>query len=342
MAALSTNNLTLADWAKRVDPDGSTSMIAELLSQTNEILQDCVFRPSNLPTGERLAVRTGLPTTSLRAINEGIAPTKSTTVQIDEALSIFESRSETDKDLAMLNGNTASFRLSEDMAFLESMNQKLATTMFFGNPAVDPKEFTGLAPRYGSLSGGNSQNIIDALGTGVDNASIWLVVWGDRTVYCPFPKGSVAGLQRKDLGEQTVYNSDGTRFQALVSWFQWKAGLAIKDWRYVVRIANIDKSVLAALTTPQSPGTPFQNVMHRMMEATARIPQINAGRPVWYMNRAVYSALQRVGLEQSASAALVGQAGQQFGDAPSRMGTFQNIPIRLCDALGPNEARVVA
>jgi len=38
MATLSNNSLTLADWAKRVDPDGRVPIVAELLSQSNEIL----------------------------------------------------------------------------------------------------------------------------------------------------------------------------------------------------------------------------------------------------------------------------------------------------------------
>jgi hypothetical protein len=223
MATLSTTNLTLADWAKRTDPNGSVPVVAELLSQTNEILQDAVFKEGNLPTGERVVIRTGLPTVYWRALNQGIPSSKSTTAQVDEACGMLEARSEVDKDLAMLNGNTAQFRLSEDTAFLEAMNQTQATTMFYGNPATEPKSFLGLAGRYSSLSGGNAANVITAGGSGSDNTSVFLVCWGDNTVYCPFPKGSKAGLIHEDLGEQTVFNSD-TRMQAYATRYQWKNG----------------------------------------------------------------------------------------------------------------------
>jgi hypothetical protein len=252
MTTLSNSSLTLADWAKRVDPDGTVPVVAELLSQSNEILEDAVFKEGNLPTGERVVIRTGLPTVYWRALNQGIPSSKSTTAQVDEACGILEARSEVDKDLAMLNGNTAQFRLSEDTAFLEAMNQTQATTMFYGNPGVDPKQFLGLAARYSSLSAANAQNILSAGGSGSDNTSIYLVVWGDNTVYCPFPKGSKAGLVHEDLGEQTVYNSDGTRMQALATRYQWKNGLVVKDWRYVVRICNIDVSDLLAQTGTQA------------------------------------------------------------------------------------------
>jgi len=43
MATKTSGALTLADWAKRQDPNGGTAMIVELLSQTNEILEDMLF-----------------------------------------------------------------------------------------------------------------------------------------------------------------------------------------------------------------------------------------------------------------------------------------------------------
>ena len=53
--------LTLADWAKRVDPDGKTSAIVEMLNETNEILDDMIWAEGNLPTGHRTTIRTDLP-----------------------------------------------------------------------------------------------------------------------------------------------------------------------------------------------------------------------------------------------------------------------------------------
>ena len=123
MAALGAGALTLADWAKRLDPDGKVPVVAELLSQTNEILEDAVFMEGNLPTGHRVTVRTGLPSVYWRSLNAGVPTSKSTTAQVDEACGMLEAYSAVDKDLADLNGNSASFRLSEDQAFLEAMNQ---------------------------------------------------------------------------------------------------------------------------------------------------------------------------------------------------------------------------
>ena len=339
MATLSTSNLTLADWAKRSDPDGRVPIIAELLSQSNEILDDCVFKEGNLPTGERVVIRTGLPEVYWRALNQGIPSSKSTTAQIDEACGILEARSEVDKDLAMLNGNTAQFRLSEDTAFLEAMNQTQAETMFYGNPGTDPKKFLGLAPRYSDLSGGNAQNIMDAGGTGSDNTSVYLVVWGDNTVYCPFPKGSKAGLTHEDLGEQTVYNSDGTRLQAFATRYQWKNGLVVKDWRYVVRICNVDISDLNTQANTQA-ASASTALIKLMAKALYRIPNMAMGRAAFYMNRTVHSGLSIAALDKSQSVLAINEGLTQFGSAQSYL-SFLGVPLRRVDSLINTEACVV-
>ena len=338
MATLSNNSLTLADWAKRVDPDGRVPVVAELLSQSNEILEDCVFKEGNLPTGERVVIRTGLPTVYWRALNQGIPSSKSTTAQVDEACGILEARSEVDKDLAMLNGNTAQFRLSEDTAFLEAMNQTQATTMFYGNPGVDPKQFLGLAARYSDSSAANGQNILKAGGSGSDNTSIFLVVWGDNTVYCPFPKGSKAGLIHEDLGEQTVYNSDGTRMQALATRYQWKNGLVVKDWRYVVRIANIDVSDLIAQTGTQA-ASAATAIIKLMARSLYRIPNMSMGRAAFYMNRTVHSGLSIAALDKSQYVLKINEGLSQFG-MPYSWLSFLGVPLRRVDSLLSTEAAI--
>jgi hypothetical protein len=339
MATLSNSNLTLADWAKRSDPDGRVPIVAELLSQSNEILDDCVFKEGNLPTGERVVIRTGLPSVYWRALNQGIPSTKSTTAQVDEACGILEARSEVDKDLAMLNGNTAQFRLSEDTAFLEAMNQTQAETLFYGNPGTDPKKFLGLAPRYSATTGANnSVNVLSANGSGSDNSSVYLVVWGDNTVYCPFPKGSKAGLTHEDLGEQTVYNSDGTRLQAFATRYQWKNGLVVKDWRYVVRICNIDISDLLGTTGTQA-ASASTALIKLMARALYRIPNMAMGRAAFYMNRTVHSGLSIAALDKSQSVLAIQEGLSQFGTAQSYL-SFLGVPLRRVDALLNTESAV--
>lgn len=333
MSTLGTNVLTLQDWAKRLDPDGKVPAIVELLSQTNEILADMLWKEGNLPTGERTSVRTGLPTVAWRLLNQGIQPSKSTTAQVDESCGMLEAWSEVDKDLAMLNGNTAAFRLSEAQAFIEAMNQEMASTVFYGNAGLAPEEFTGLAIRYSSLSAANAQNIVNGGGSsGNDQASIWLVVWGANTIHGIFPKGSKAGLIHEDLGEQTIETTAGiagNRMRAFQDHWQWKCGIALKDWRYVVRICNIDTGNLVSNSSPA-------DLADLMIKAIHRIKNLKMGKACFYMNRTIFQFLD---LQRRAD--VITGGGLDYSNVDGQIQySFRGIPIRICDSLLDTESVV--
>ena len=333
MATLNTGALTLADWAKRLDPDGKVPVIAELLSQRNEILEDAVFMEGNLPTGHRVTIRTGLPAVYWRQLNSGVPGSKSTTAQVDEGVGMLEAYARVDKDLAMLNGNTPAFRLSEDKAFMEAMNQAQANTLVYGNVATNPAAFTGMSTRYGAISGaGNAQNILDAGGTSTNNTSIWLISWGEDTVFCTFPKGSKAGLIHEDMGQLTVYDANNNPYQALQTHYQWKNGLVVKDWRFAVRIANINTANLVA----QSAAADIVSLMSRALD---RLPDYG-GRSAFYLNRTVFSMLRIQALNKSNYALAVEAGLNQFGTASKWM-AFEGVPIRRVDQILNTEARVV-
>ena len=338
MATLSTGQLTLADWSKRIGPDGKIDPIAELLSQTNEILEDIVFKEANQPTSHVVAVRTGLPAVYWRAYNQGVPSSKSTTAQITEPCAMLEARSHIDAKLLELNGNSAQFRLSEESAFIEAMNQEMTGKLFNGNVGSDLKTFSGLATRYSSTTAGNGGNVILAGGNGSDNASMYLVVWGEQTVFCPFPKGSRAGLRSRDLGEESVQDAAGGWYQAARSLFQWDSGLVVKDWRYVVRIANIDVSDWVGVTGTQA-ATAATNLIKLMMRAIARIPNFSMGRAAFYCNRSIQEGLMIQALEKSQNALSVQEALSQFGQKMNQL-TFMGIPVRGVDQLSVAETLV--
>lgn len=342
MAALPVTNPTLADWAKVQDPDGSPAAVAEVLNQTNEILDDATMLPGNLPTGHRTTIRTGLPTVYWRSFNEGIYPSKSTTAQVDETMGLLEARSEIDIELAALNGNSQEFLLSESRPFLEAMNQEMATKLFYGNPASDPKTFLGFGPRYSATTGaGNSSNVLDGSGTTSGGVtSVWLTVWGPETTFCTFPKGSMAGLSHRNLGEQTVYDVNGvagTRMQALVNLYTWRHGLVSKDWRYTVRIANLEVAELfgagslAGDQLPTGAGS-YANVLHQLAQAVYLIPSFGMGRAAIYLNRTVHSGLSRIAMVMQNGVLKIEEGLNTFGN-PRRYLSFMGIPLRLCDSL---------
>lgn len=337
MATLASTVLTMADWAKSIDPDGKVAKTVELLSQSNRILDDMLFKEGNLPTGEQTSIRTGLPTAYYRLINQGVPKSKSTKAQVTENAAILTARSEIDKDEAELNGNVNAYRMSEAEAFVESMSQAQAETLIYGS-AANPEEYVGFAPRYNDLDATNGQNILDAGGAGTDNTSVWLVNWGENKVFGVFPKGSSAGLSHEDLGLGDAFDDNNDRFRAYMDEWKWKNGLVVKDWREVVRIANIDVSDLVAKATTQaiSAATAIHKLMSRSID---HLPNGPGDKAAFYCNRTVASHLRVMALDVSSSAVTIEPGLNQFGKTIHEM-RFLGIPVRLVDRITNAEAEV--
>jgi len=347
MATLSSTALTLADWAKRVEDDYKTAAIVELLSQSNEILDDMLIVEGNLPTGHKTTVRTGLPTASWRLLNYGVQKSKSTTAQVVDTCGNLEAFSDIDKDLADLNGNSAEFRLSETRAFLEAMSQQMAQTLIYGNLGVNPERFHGLAPRYNSVNIATAQtaaNVIDMGGTGSTNTSLWIVCWGADTAHGIFPKGKTTGLSHKDMGEWPVTDANGGLYMAYRDHYKWELGFSLRDWRYVVRLANIDVALLNSVNAA--------NLINGIVRGLRRLPTGSTrynpvttsdaptisgpmGRVAIYCNRVVSTYLDL----QAMNKTNVLLDMMQFEGHTVTM--FRGIPVRSVDAILNTEARIV-
>ena len=324
----------LVNVTKRMDPDGTIAKIAELLAQANPIVDDIPLVEGNLPTGHRTTVRADLPIPTWRLLNYGVRPTKSETAQVDDSIGMLEAFSEVDKDLAMLNGNTSEFRMSEDIPHLEGMAQEMATTLFYGDTAVNPEEFHGLAPRYGALDITASKpdanlnsaflpHVIDG-GGATDLTSMWYINWGEASVHGIFPKGSTAGLLAEDLGEMTLHDNDGGRFRGFQSHYQWKMGLSVRDWRHIVRIANISLTDLDAEANQKA-------LYGNMIKAMHTVPSNGRNKGIFYTSPAVSAMLDLAAVEKhNAALGFTEVFGQMFM-------SFRGRPIKHCDAILENE-----
>ena len=334
MALVGSTALTYAEWAKRLDPEGKVDAIVEILAETNPIMQDAMVVEGNLATGHRTTVRNGLPTAAWRLLNYGVPKSKSKTTQVTDTCGMLEVYAEVDKSLADLNGNSAAFRLSEDAAFLEAMNQTMVATLFYGNTATDPEKFLGLSPRYNAISTSKTDsgyNILDGGGTGVGNASIWLVTWGDKTLHMTFPKGQTAGLQQEDLGQQTLVDANGNQYEGYRTHYKWDAGLVLRDWRYCARVANIDVS---NLTTFGSGSDTSAALIRLMLLAINKLPTGSTMSSVFYVSKTVKAWLDIRAMEK----ANVNLSIQEFMGQPTTM--FLGRPVRVCDGLLETEAQV--
>ncbi len=332
MAQVGDGVFTLADYAKTLDPDGTTARVINLMSKTNHIHKDMLWREANGRTGHRTTILTGLPSITWRMLYGGAQPSKATRMQVTDTMGIALGISKVDKDLAELNpGGISAFRLQEDKPYLESMNQEVASGLFYFNTDVTPEKFLGLSSRYPYS---DSPNVINNGGSGSDCTSIWLVVWGADTVHGIFPRGSQAGIEHKDVSGGTpdlLTADDGSgQFPGFQSYYQWKPGLTVRDWRYVVRIANVESDPAAASNT-FDPTT--------LVAAYHKIPEggFAQGRPVIYCNANVMTQIDNWNL--ASANRLFTHEEDAFGDPVTK---FWKIPIRRCDALLNTETAIGA
>lgn len=235
---------TLADVASRMEPDGNIPRIAEMMSQHNAIGADMPYKQASEMTGHTFVFRSSIPKGSFRMYNQGTPYGKSTTAKARVGMAMLRGYSQIDRDLANHTGDAQRFRETEDVAFLEGMGQTIVQTLIYGNTSVDPTQFEGFATFYNTINTAvaqNAANVIDGGGSGSDNTSMWLVGWGMQSIYAVYPRGSKAGLNMEDKGSIVpAYDSVGNRFEAWTTWFGQDIGLVPEDWRYGVRIANLD------------------------------------------------------------------------------------------------------
>jgi hypothetical protein len=209
------------------------------------------------------------------------------------------------------------------------MNQTVATTLFYGDTDVNPERFMGMTARYDDTSAENADNIIlgGAANGQTDCTSIWLVGWGPRTCHLIYPNGSKAGLSHRDLGEDTSTDSAGREYQILRSHYKWDVGLCVRDWRYVVRISDIDTSTL---TKDAASGSDLIDLMQQALE----IPPTGMGGDVrwsFYCNRTVRSFLRRQITNRDNVWLNMSEV------AGKKVLNFDEVPVRRVDAITNTE-----
>lgn len=336
---LSTKWLTLIDVASRLDPNGKMADVAEIIAKPCPILDDMPWKEGNRPDGTVHTARAGYGTAAWRRINQGTVPVKSTTTQFSDVVGLLNAWTEVDEKAAQMSGDVVKFRADEERAQMQSMHEELAGTLFYGNAGTTPEEFTGIAPRYAAYgSNARTSHVFNAGASGSDTTSIYLVGWGPDTVFGLYPKGSVAGLNRKDLGLIRIEDSDGRPLMAYSSHYTWDCGLGVRDWRAIVRISNIDYS---DLETAGDSDDSSANLIKLMLRAMHLLPQGVNMKPVFYAHPDVVGLLA-VKVMEKAKTLTIGDVTGVNG--LTRPGVLQllGVPVHGCESIVLTETALTA
>jgi hypothetical protein len=320
-------------------------MVIELLKQNNPILDDAIATPCNMDALHRHSIRTGYPSVSWGRLYKGVKASKATMQQVDDTTGFLQARSEIDVNLLKLAPDPAKARLVDSAPYLEVMNQEMATGIFYHNTDTTPEKFKGLAARFNlyntNIPDPTKPNIANQVvhggGAGSDNTSIWFVTWADHATSLLYPKQSKAGVSILDKGEEPVADANGDKYYAKVTMFEWHIGAFVKDYRYNVRIANIDVSDMLAGTVDL--WALLRKAYYRMFQVYG----IGAlgGKSAIYMNRQVLETLDAQSTDRALLAANPNYTALGQTQVEGRIvRTYRDMPIRMTDAILNTEALV--
>jgi hypothetical protein len=239
--ALNTSDYSLVEQAKRIDPDGTQALIAEVLNRKmGGILQEWPWLPSNDIWVNKTTRRGSLPAGSRRKINQRITASVSRTTEIMDVIENLEDYCEVDQMLVDSMPSPAQFRSGEVDAFIEGLGQTIASDILYADSFADPDAMHGLAARMDTLDG---RFVIGEGGAGSDVTSIFVVTPGQTTCHLIYPKNMTAtmGVQHTDKGQVTSETSGGS-MEIYRDHFVIKCGMVVRDPRAIGRLANIESA----------------------------------------------------------------------------------------------------
>ena len=345
MATIGASYLNLID-TMRAGGDAATAEVVEVLNKLSPVARNAFTVEANSGTVHKHSIRTGLPSVAWGRLYQGIPQSKSGRANVTDTTGFVEGLSTVDTRLLDITKNAAALRDSEGRAFLEAMVQEAETGVFYHDIVTTPEKFKGLAARYNATGGGGAGNqIVKAGGAGSDNTSVWFVTWSEMATHLIHPEGTKAGIQREDKGEQRVTDSDGLAYYVKEELFRWHLGVAVRDWRFNARIANIDVSDLIAGTVDiykfmRQAFYKLQGVYATALrngDGSANTMASLEGRTVIYMNRTVLEALDALGNNATISPALHLGRAELEGRVVQ---TYRGVPIEVTDALLNTEATI--
>jgi hypothetical protein len=329
MATLSYNRLTLLEHAKRLDPTSTKLLpIVEQLTWIESFFAVMPMVESNGFNMHKIVRRTSNPTGTWVGYNEGITQEVSGTEPLEEPLAMLNARSTPDMNMIDDSPDPKGLRMSEAKSFIQGLGQNIVTTAIYGNRASDTKEFTGLAPRLGTI---NAKTIIDGGGTGSDLSSIYAIVPGPDTFFMLTPRDSQTGpnadmgIRHQDMGKRLIADASSNDYWAYVDEFTAKIGMCVRDPRTVGRYANIETSGAANIFDYEKLIT-LLNQMRGLGEGVMLM-----------MNRTI---LTQIELSMVDKANVMLRYDEAFGRKGVPM--FKGFPIIITDAIVDTESAITS
>jgi hypothetical protein len=329
---------TLMDLARLTLSNGELAKVYDMVTKNTPIVRDLMMVQCNKIDTHEHNELTGLPTSYYRLVGQGYPKSKATTKLVRDGCAKIGNRFEVPRETAKLSGNVVEFMAKQELFHIKSLMEKIEDTIIYGS-ANSPEEFVGLSERFSTPSADRTQagyNIIDGGGSGADNISVYGIVHSTETFHGIYPQGHGSGLAIDRI--DSMDGSDGvpitdpvTTTNELIGYKRFVEqilGIAVPSWHGIVRIANIDESLL---TKDFSTGADLNNLFQRM---AIRMNKVKTGMKSIYVNDTIYSYIM-----QQLSNTVGGNGGFSQVQGQEQV-AFWGIPIKNCDTLTIAEAAV--
>lgn len=331
--------MTLANLAKGPRGSAAAQAIIEIMSETNDILSDAPAMVCNSGSTHLTTLRDGIPFPEFRMLNAGTSVVRTQRRQIVEHTGVLENWTEIDQAMLTLAKDKNELLMNESRGVLEGISQMGAQKIFYGNMIHEPAGFNGLSVRYNNLNPNvpEARNVIDCGGTGANLTSIWIIQWAPDAVHLLFPEGTTAGVKHEVFSNEPLQDNVNKRFTGTLIHYYWYLGLAVRDWRRVVRLANVDVAALQTIVANGAQTAAEQKLMRQLLLGLDLLPDKNSGRTMIYSGRQPHTMLSIMASEKQ-NVQLTYTA--PMGGAP--LLSFLGVPIRRCDGLIVGEDQVVS
>ena len=341
MATKGSRYITFRDLASGRTPNGFVDHeVVDMVSQENPVLQDVLWKQCNKGREDIVTIRSGLPEAVARAFYEGWFGTKSSKRQVANACCRVTTGIEFDWALYDQDKDKAAFLTDEQKAHSSVLGDKVASLLFYGDLAGDPKGINGFAKTfsaYGAHTGAGMVTddkkaefyCLSAGGDGSALRSIFLVGWGANSAHGIYPEGTSAGIKIGQLTKQFVQDAAGGNIEMGLQEMNWHAGLNIRDFRYCGRVCNIDIE-----DDPAGAGTADYTKLIRKLVTRVKS---NGVTQRFYTSRLVFEAIAEQ-FEKKTQANAVKYADLEQKKDASLLG----IPVAFCDCMNVDETAVSA
>lgn len=338
--AVTPGDSTMMSWAQERalrDRKNRPARIVPILKKFTPLIEDMPVFPCNAENVHDTVWEHAIPGDSWGVLNRGTPVSEGDTTTVTDTCANIAREASIDQRILAKSSNPAHTKLVRSRRYFMSIAQQQERNFFLGNRNTTPDGVHGLAPRYGTISGNPFSNqIVDGGGTGTDNASIWLVGWGEEGVHGIYPESSdEVGIKHTPRGVHPKTDSTG-RFWTEDDSYGLDTGLAVAHPCAVVRICNIDRSLLNFAATGSS-----ANLLRLLRTAYHRATAFaSIGDLKWciYMDGQVFEFLDHHAQEANTNTFL---SYRESGPNQPLMLTYREMRVRKADMLRPDEARVV-